>query len=151
MNIQMSLLEEPHVNLSQSRDLEKDLMTLEETSPLSNLRLLKEHLPGGYSWKPSPESCHQTEDGTLEPSSGHWQNSGMGSPTAFLTLKASESRNAAAECSLSDILEDAGNVPPRFYLTPKACKGILRRAENRKREIPAALREALESVTQNQE
>jgi hypothetical protein len=46
-------------------------------------------------------------------------------------------------CSLSDILE-AGNVPQRYFLTRKACEGILRRSEKRGRELPAALRQALE-------
>lgn len=36
--------------------------------------------------------------------------------------------------SLSDILE-TGDVPPRFYLSAKACSGIVRRAERRGKEI----------------
>ena len=47
-------------------------------------------------------------------------------------------------CSLSDVLE-TGDVPRRYYLSPKACAGILRRAEKRERELPEALRLALES------
>ena len=44
--------------------------------------------------------------------------------------------------SLSEVLE-AGNVPRRYFLTKKACEGILRRSEKRKRELPEALRQAL--------
>jgi DNA (cytosine-5)-methyltransferase 1 len=46
---------------------------------------------------------------------------------------------------LSQILEP-GPIPQRFYLSPRACAGILRRAEKRGKELPAMLRQALESV-----
>ena len=36
------------------------------------------------------------------------------------------------------------NVPERFSLSPKACQGILRRAEKRGKELPDVLRLALE-------
>jgi hypothetical protein len=48
-------------------------------------------------------------------------------------------------CSLSDILE-TGDVPLRFYLSQKACQGILRRAEKRGKALPTVLREALLAV-----
>jgi len=78
-----------------------------------------------------------------------WQNSGMGSPTEFLTLNSVEHmstlepfRNAGGVCSLSDILE-TGDVPQRYFLTPKACAGILRRAEKRGKKLPPTLHQAL--------
>ena len=43
---------------------------------------------------------------------------------------------------LSSILMD--NVPERFSLSPKACQGILRRAEKRGKELPEVLKAALE-------
>ena len=43
---------------------------------------------------------------------------------------------------LSSILMD--NVPERFSLSPKACQGILRRAEKRGKELPQVLKAALE-------
>jgi hypothetical protein len=46
---------------------------------------------------------------------------------------------------LSQTLE-VGNVPQRFYLSAKACAGILRRAERRGKELPPALKAALNSV-----
>ena len=57
----------------------------------------------------------------------------------------SESRSGAVACSLSSILE-TGPIPQRFFLSKKACAGILRRAEKRGKELPAQLREALEAV-----
>lgn len=70
---------------------------------------------------------------------------GHGSLGGFSTLNGSDWPNDAAVCSLSQILE-AGPIPQRFYLSPRACAGILRRAEKRGKELPAMLREALESV-----
>lgn len=52
--------------------------------------------------------------------------------------------DAAASSSLADVLE--ADVPPRFYLSPKAAAGILRRARKRGRELPPALAEALRAL-----
>jgi hypothetical protein len=43
--------------------------------------------------------------------------------------------------SLSRILQ--AGVPDKYYLSPKACKGILRRASVRGKELPAVLKTAL--------
>ena len=50
--------------------------------------------------------------------------------------------------SLSSILE-TGPIDRRYFLSPKACAGILRRAESRGKELPEALRLALESVARS--
>jgi hypothetical protein len=39
---------------------------------------------------------------------------------------------------------EIGDLPQRFYLSPKACKGILSRAERRGKKLPLMLKEALE-------
>lgn len=76
----------------------------------------------------------------------------MGSPTAFLTLNTSEWNHTLAPslkdegvCSLSDILE-TGDVPQQYFLSAKACSGILRRAAKRGKELPPPLHEALKAV-----
>ena len=46
------------------------------------------------------------------------------------------------ESTLSAILE--ANVPEKYYLSAKACMGILRRAERRGKQLPEMLRVALE-------
>lgn len=56
----------------------------------------------------------------------------------------------ASVCSLSEILE-TGPIDRRFFLSPKACSGILRRAGNRGKELPTALKRALESVAMKSE
>ena len=43
--------------------------------------------------------------------------------------------------TLSQILESG--VPEKYYLTPKACQGILRRASARGKELPDVLKKAL--------
>jgi site-specific DNA-cytosine methylase len=49
-----------------------------------------------------------------------------------------------------DTLE-TGDLPQRFFLSAKACAGILRRAEKRGKTLPSALQQALLNVvTQNQ-
>lgn len=101
-----------------------------------------------------------TEDGILAPSSGRWSNSAMGSPTECWMLNTSEGvgcthkdkdgtrcPNGVGESlsSLASVLE-AGSLPPRFYLSPKACQGILRRAERRGKALPPMLKAALDQA-----
>ena len=50
-------------------------------------------------------------------------------------------------CSLSEILE-TGEVDRRYFLSPTACKGILRRADKRGKELPTALLTALTAVAE---
>ena len=137
--------EEPHANHSQSQDSEKDWMTRVVTWPSSIAECLTIFDPNGSSGKMSPVSCQVTEDGILAPSSGRWQNSGMGSPTECWTLSSSEWHKDADVCLLSDTLE-TGDLPQRFFLSAKACAGILRRAEKRGKTLPPQLQLALEIV-----
>lgn len=146
------LSEEPPANPSRSRESGSDWMTRAATSRLSTWPWLNAFAPAGWSGRTSPVSCQMMKDERWEPSSGSWGNSGMGGPTECLTLNMCEwaasntlSPSAAAVCSLSDILE-VQPVPQRYYLTAKACAGILRRAEKRGKELPAMLQRALEAV-----
>jgi hypothetical protein len=74
----------------------------------------------------------------------------MGSPTEFLTLNTSEFPNAAAASSLSDILV-TGDVPQRYFLSAKACSGILRRAARRRKKLPEQLERALKALSDKEE
>ena len=141
------LLEEPPANHSQSQGLEKGLMTHAETSCLHILPLLNNIAPSGWFGKTSPAYCQATEEKILAPSLGRWGNSGMGSPTECLTLNTLVFHKDASACSLSDVLE-TGEVPQRFFLSPTACMGILRRAEKRGKSLPPRLQQALHSVAQ---
>ena len=143
----MFSLEELPVSPFQSQDSERDWLTRVATSCSPILQLLTNIGPSGWFGRTSPACFPLTEDETLPPSFEGWQNSGTGSPTEFLTLSTSEWPSAAAVCSLSDILE-IGNVPQRFFLSATACRGILRRAEKRGKELPEQLENALLMVAQ---
>jgi len=137
--------EEPPASPSQSPDSSADSRTPEVESSLSISDLLATYGLHGSSGKTSPVLCRQTEDGALEPSSGRFKNSGMGSPGECWTLSTSDWPNDASVSSLLDALE-TGDVPPRYFLSPKACAGILRRATKRERALPPVLDEALREV-----
>lgn len=69
-----------------------------------------------------------------------------------LTLSSAEhasslgpSHNDGAVCSLSDILETGDHLRP-YFLSPRACLGILRRAAKRGKELPGMLLRALQAV-----
>ena len=62
--------------------------------------------------------------------------------TEFLTLNTGASPNEEVESTLSEIL--LAEVPEKYYLSPKACLGILRRASVRGKELPEVLKKALE-------
>lgn len=62
------------------------------------------------------------------------------------TLNTSECPNGAAvSSSLPDVLE-TGPIPSRYYLSAKACAGILRRAEKRGKKLPEHLERVLREV-----
>ena len=65
-------------------------------------------------------------------------------PGAYMTLSTGECPSAVRESTLSQILQR--NAPEKYSLSPKACAGIIRRAEKRGKELPDMLREALMEV-----
>ena len=90
-------------------------------------------------------ACYPHQEGQTLPSSFEgWSNSGMACAGGYSTLSMPEYHSDAAVCSLSDILET--DVPRKYYLSAKAARGILRRAEKRGRELPELLRRALIQV-----
>ena len=60
----------------------------------------------------------------------------------YWTLNTGASPKGAVESSLSQILQ--ATVPQRYYLSRTACLGILRRAEERGKDLPPQLEAALE-------
>ena len=125
-------------------DGERDWMMTVAFWPSNLSSLLAASAPPGWYGRTSPASCRLTKDGRLEPFSGRWATSGMGSHTEFLTLNTLEFPSGGVASSLSDILE-TGDLPRRFYLSGTACRGILRRAEARGRKLPEHLKAALEA------
>ena len=60
---------------------------------------------------------------------------------ACTTPNISAQHSGAGACFLSAILE--ADVPERYSLSPKACAGILKRAERRGKDLPPLLKTAL--------
>jgi hypothetical protein len=113
---------------------------------LSSIEFLQSLNRDGLSLRMSPVCYPATEDGTLPSSFKGWSNSGMASPGGYLTLSSLEYPSDAVVCSLSDILET--DVPQKYYLSARAARGILRRAEKRGRSLPVLLQQALENIAQ---
>ena len=130
-------------NHSALQDSEVDLETTEAISRSLIAGWLTDYVLDGSSGKTSPVSCPVTEEGTFLPLSQRWQNSGIASPGECWTLKTSESPKDAEECLLSDVLQETGEILPRYYLSSRAAAGILNRAEKRNKKMPDALRNAL--------
>lgn len=159
--------EEPPVSPSPSLDSAKDWQTRVATSCSPLLTLLQGIAPAGWYGRTSPESFQVETDETLR---SFWASSRANAsprrkaagatadscpaspmptalPGAALTLSLPVWHSAASVCSLSRILE-TGDVPPRFFLSAKACNGILRRAEKRGRVLPPHLLAALKAVAE---
>ena len=137
-------LEEAHANRFPLREKDLEWMTLVVTWPSNTFGLSRRFNNRGSSLKMSQDFCHLRGDRTLVSSSERWQVSGMGSPGEFWTLNSSESRKDVEDSLLSDILEEIGEVPQRYYLSPRACNGILRRAQRRGKALPPSLEAALQ-------
>lgn len=90
------------------------------------------------------------EDGVDVPRPKRWNTGGVfwetvgALPGGSTTLNTGECPSVARESTLSQILQT--NAPRKYYLSAKACAGILRRAEKRGKELPPMLREALEEA-----
>lgn len=143
---QLTLLSAEHLaRTSPSPDSARDWPESAADWPWSLHKFFLSCVQSGLSGKTCPEFFQQTADGTSGHSSGRWTTSGILARGECLTLSLSESPSVAAESTLSDILE-TGDLPQRYFLSPKACAGILRRAEKRGRTLPPQLRAALENV-----
>lgn len=111
--------------------------------------------------KTSPELCHPQEDVTLRlcykrsqkprfqclilgdgPTPEWYEAEELISLGACTTPNISEQHSGAGVSFLSQILE--ANAAEKYSLSPKACQGILRRAERRGKDLPPMLKAALE-------
>ena len=114
------------------------------TSPAcSALTAAKPSLPSSDSSLVSPSKSLPVDGRTAESSQAHLVP--MDLHSGCLTLSTAEYHSGAVASSLSDILE-TGDVPQRYFLSGKACRGILRRAEKRGKDLPMTLRLALQAV-----
>lgn len=100
------------------------------------------------SLKSSSESARKYLFLDLRVDAGHSQERSW--VTATVSRGDSSTRNigecpsAVSESTLWQILQE--DAPEKYYLSARACEGILRRAERRGKELPQILREALEEA-----
>ena len=117
-------------------------------APLRTKRRVRVHRQTIYSREKNGSlkmTTKLTKEVISDASYPRFLNSGILSPTQCWTLSTSDWRSGATVCSLSEVLE-TGEVHRRYFLTSKACQGILRRAEKRGKELPPQLKAALEEV-----
>lgn len=102
----------------------------------------------GLSGKTFQERSQAAEGRITDACSKPWMASGILSHGEYWTRSFSEWPKDADVCTLSAVLEPA--VPQRYYLSPKACAGIIKRAKRKGRPLPQRLLEALEAQMQDQ-
>jgi len=112
----------------------------------SSIEFLKNLGRLGFLSKTSAACYPATEDEILPSSFAGWKNSVITLPDGYWTLNTSEWPRDAAVCSLSEVLETT--VASKFFLSPKACRGLLRRADARGKSVRPYLRAVLEQVAQ---
>lgn len=125
------------------------------------------------SWcgKTYPELCPQTAEKTFAPSSKKpsesqikpalfldmrgergelrglsWETDGL-SLGAYTTRSFGECPSVVVESRLSQILEE--NPPRKYFLSAKACRGILNRAKRRGKRMPEELEIALKTQAED--
>jgi site-specific DNA-cytosine methylase len=105
--------------------------------------LLTRLKPNGSSSKMYLAYSAVSEEQTWEQLSERWSNSGMAWPGECLMHSTSEfPKDGGVSSSLRNVLETQP-VLQKFYLSARACEGILRRAERRGKKLPEMLERAL--------
>ncbi len=143
--------EDSHAKTSLWREwgLELGLEGSSLDSFMSFLDFLSNAAPQFVSSKTFQAFCLPTEGGILKSSFARWPSSGMVSDGVCLTASTSESPNHGSESSLWDVIE-RGEVPPKYFLSPNAARGMLRRADRMGRNLFPPLRKALEILAKGQ-
>lgn len=114
---------------------------------MSLLDLLEKAAPDFLSSRTCRVYSVRTVDETSELFSGRWPNSGILSGGVCLTAKTSASPSLAIESSLLGLIE-TGEVHPRFFLSPNAAQGCLRRTARMGRKLFPHLQESLSILAQ---
>ena len=125
--------------------LEKGLAWLAQEAGYSGKLedLWKKRKQSGSSSKMSLVYYPLTEAKTLELFSGRWPTSGIVSDGECLMLSTLEYPSAGAESSSLAAVLEGQEVSAKYYLSAKACEGILRRANKRGKQLPQELTNAL--------
>lgn len=113
--------------------------------------LLAKYGPDGSSTKTWSECSLRTRAEISPTSSWRFGTAGIVSPTGLWTRSMCEwtgwsvpSRRDGGVCGLSDVLEPMSPSLRKYFLSPTALRGILRRADARGKALPTLLRDAIE-------
>ena len=137
-----SYAEDSHAKMSQS--LAEELVSLGQEVDSSGMPfdLLGKSKHTRSSWRMCRDYFQATKAAISESLSLKWPTQGIATSSGeFWIRSSSEFPNAAVESSLLEVLEKTSN--PRYFLSSKACEGILRRANRRGKVLPKALEDAL--------
>ena len=132
------------VKISQLREIVEAWQENNHSFGINFIAYLKSCVPSIVWSKMSLVYSPPTKEGTWKLYSKGWKTWATSGNTEYLTLNILESPNVAVESSLSDILEE--DVNPKYCLSERACRGILRRAEKRGKDLPESLEIALQEV-----
>ena len=140
----MLFVEDSPVKTSASPENDVDLMASGLASGLSLHESLTKLSPSGSLLKTCQVYSLAPEGEILLSSFNGWRSAGMAWGGECLTVKASDLPSDGSACLLSEVLQP--HTDARYYLSPKACAGILRRADARGKVIPEPLRSALQQT-----
>ena len=126
--------------MAKNQDLSSGKMS-RGPSPQTKDRISRRCLKQSSVLKNRPPRCLRLkkENGPMQTTM--WETDGQ-SAIESLTRNGGVFPNEEQESFLSQILQ--ASVPRKYYLSPKACRGILRRASARGKELPEILQKALE-------
>lgn len=135
--------------ICQSPENEQDLRESGQVSFGKSSGLRKKPSHPGDSLKMSQGFFLLMADATCGLSSTGYESAGLLSATGFSTVSISESPKDGAVCFLSAVLQS--QVSSKYFLSPKAAAGILRRAEKRGRTLPDTLQQKLTALAMTEE
>ena len=148
MNLLISSAADSHVRTSPSQESAPDSRAPDPGSSTSSCgsqtSLFQQE--GMSSLRTYPDSFHLTRDEISPSFSRRWPSSGfwMGPGECWTAVTSECHSEGDGSSSLRDVLEDS--VAPRYFLSPRAAAGILRRAEKRGKRLPEHLEAALRTL-----
>ncbi len=139
-----------HAKTSRSRaqGLEPGSKVKEQASSSHSSSSSKNTFPVSWFLKTSQVYSIPTEEEILQSSYGKWPNSGILLDGECLTANISESPSLVKECMLWQVVE-TGKIHSKYFLSPNAATGILRRVKSQKRKLFPPLETALQKLSQN--
>ena len=154
--LQMSLVpmsgsEDFHAKTSRWREWGRELGLAgnDLDSFMNTLGYLESAAPEFLSSRTLRVSSLAMEAEISESSSRRWPSSGMVWDGVCLTAGTSECPNLVKESTLSAAIE-TGEAPDKYFLSPNAAKGIIRRTDQMGRNLFPPLRKALEILSKAQ-